>query len=68
MRIPIGKSMNHFSMLLESLFLFFYYRHIEEIPTNKEANSYNLKLSKIGNCQTMVSGLKFYVPSAQETV
>ena len=28
---------------------FFYYIHIIEIPTNKDANSYKLKISEIGN-------------------
>jgi len=39
MRIPIDKAQ----------FKTFYYIHIIEIPTNKGAHSYKLKLSKIGN-------------------
>ena len=45
----------------------FYYTHIIEIPTNKRANSYKLKISKIGNYKEKnfqlpynVCGLKIY--------
>ena len=31
---------------------FFYYIHIREIPTNKEANSYKFNISKIWNCRS----------------
>ena len=30
----------------------FYYIHIVEIPTNKRANSYKLRIWKIGNCSS----------------
>jgi len=30
----------------------FYYIHIIEIPTNKGANSYKLRIWKIGNCSS----------------
>ena len=35
--------------LRKTQFQMFYYKHIIEIPTNKGAHSYKLKLSKIGN-------------------
>jgi len=42
-----------------SFFKLFYYIHIVEIPTNKGANSYKLKISKIGNMPTFMT-LKHY--------
>jgi len=36
---------------MKTQFQMFYSIHIEEIPTNKGANSYKLKISKIGNCR-----------------
>ena len=35
--------------LKENTISFFYYTHIVEIPINKGANSYKLKMWKIGN-------------------